>query len=415
MMDDKKTVRKKIQTTDQMNKIMADYFYGLNQAATTGSQKVAWCTSVGPVELLRAMGFVVYFPENHAAMLGATRTSNEVIPTATAIGYSPDICSYLTSDIGAYLKGITPLSKAYPGIKSVPKPDVLVYNTNQCRDVQDWFAWYSRTLGVPCIGVSSPKCISDVTAAHIDDVTRQIEALIPTLVSISEQKLDLARLREVVSLSRQCTDIWKEVLETATASPAPLTFFDSAIHMGPAVVLRGTREAVAYYRLLLSEMKERIGSGIAAVDGERLRLFWEGLPVWGRLRQHSEIFAGFKANIVASSYGSSWIFPALDPDDPIRSMAKAYLELFIVRADVYKEKHLQEMLEKFRVDGIIFHDSKTCPHNANTHYGLPQRLEMKTGIPALVISGDVTDMRCISDEQTKTNIEAFIEQLEEGK
>jgi len=53
----------------------------------------------------------------------------------------------------------------------VPKPDVLVYNTNQCRDVQDWMAWYSKKLGVPSIGVTSPKNVNDVTDAHIDDVT----------------------------------------------------------------------------------------------------------------------------------------------------------------------------------------------------------------------------------------------------
>jgi hypothetical protein len=63
-----KTGRKKIQATDLMNKIMADYFYGLNEAATSDKQKVAWCTSVGPAELLRTMGFDVYFPENHAAI-----------------------------------------------------------------------------------------------------------------------------------------------------------------------------------------------------------------------------------------------------------------------------------------------------------------------------------------------------------
>jgi hypothetical protein len=32
-----------------------------------------------------------------------------------------------------------------------------------------------------------------------------------------------------------------------------------------------------------------------------------------------------------------------------------------------------------------------------------------------VISGDLNDLRCISDEQTRTNVEAFIEQLEERK
>ena len=46
---------------------------------------------------------------------------------------------------------------------------------------------------------------------------------------------------------------------------------------------------------------------------------------------------------------------------------------------------------------------------------MPQRLEKETGTPSLVINGDLCDMRLISDEQTKTNIEAFIEQLEEGK
>ena len=115
MAEEKKATRKKIQAADRMNKIMADYFYGLNEAATTGKRKVAWCTSVGPAELLQALGFAVHFPENHAAMLGATRMSTDLIPEANAIGYSPDICSYLTADIGAYIKGITPLAVALVG------------------------------------------------------------------------------------------------------------------------------------------------------------------------------------------------------------------------------------------------------------------------------------------------------------
>lgn len=415
MAEEKKIVRKKIEAVDRMNRIMADYFYDLNEAAATGKRKVAWCTSVGPAELLRAMGFAVHFPENHGAMLGATRMSTDMIPAANAIGYSPDICSYLTADIGSFLKGVTPLSKAYKGIESVPRPDVLVYNTNQCRDVQDWFAWYSARLGVPAIGVTSPKNVNDVTDAHIDDVSRQIQALVPTLERIAGSRLDMDRLRETVSLSRECTELWKKVLETATAAPAPLTFFDGTIHMGPAVVLRGTQTAIDYYEVLLAELTQRIRDGVGAVDEERSRIYWEGMPVWGRLRQHSELFAGLKANVIASTYCSSWIFPSFDGSDPFRSMAKAYLELFIVRSDSYKEKYLQGMLAKFRIDGIVYHDAKTCPYNSNSRYGLPQRLEAATGVPALVISGDLNDLRCVSDEQTKTNVEAFIEQIAEGK
>ena len=184
--------------------------------------------------------------------------------------------------------------------------------------------------------------------------------------------------------------------------------------MGPAVVLRGTQQAIDYYKLLLSELKKRIAEGVGAVDGERFRIYWEGMPVWGRLRQHSELFANLKATVLASTYCSSWIFPAFDPQDPVRSMAKAYLELFIVRSEAYKETYLKQMLEKFNVDGIIYHEAKTCPYNSNSRYGMPQRIEAETGIPSLVISGDLNDLRCVSDEQTKTNVEAFIEQIEEG-
>jgi benzoyl-CoA reductase/2-hydroxyglutaryl-CoA dehydratase subunit BcrC/BadD/HgdB len=346
-------------------------------------------------------------------MLGSTRRSTDLIPEANAVGYSPDICSYLTADIGAYLKKTTPLSKAYPGIERVPRPDVLVYNTNQCRDVQDWFGWYAKELGVPAIGISSPKNVVDVGEGLVDDVARQIQALVPTLEAITGKRLDIDRMRETVALSRQCSEIWKEVLETAIAAPAPLTFFDGTIHMGPAVCLRGTTEALDYYRVLLAELRQRIADGVAAVEGEQLRLYWEGMPVWGRLRQHSEMFAQLRTNVLASTYCSSWIFPAFDGTDPFRSMARAYLELFIVRSEKYKEKYLKEMFERFRVDGVVYHDAKTCPYNSNNRYGLPQRLEQETGLPSLVISGDLNDLRCVSDEQMKINVEAFVEQLQE--
>ncbi|NOY12540.1 MAG: 2-hydroxyacyl-CoA dehydratase, partial [Deltaproteobacteria bacterium] len=359
--------------------------------------------------------FAVHFPENHAAMLGATRMATELIPEANAIGYSPDICSYLTADIGAYLKGCSPLAKAYPGIEGPPRPDVLVYNTNQCRDVQDWFSWYAKELQVPCIGITSPKNFTAVSDILINDVTQQIEALIPTLEEISGQPLDPEQLRKTVALSRECTELWRQVLETATAVPAPISFFDGTIHMGPAVVLRGTQQAVDYYRQLLDELQQRIRDGVGAVDDEKHRIYWEGMPVWGRLRQHSEMFAGLKTSVLVSTYCSSWVFPDFDADEPIRSMAKAYLGLFIVRSDSYKEEYIKRMLEKFKIDGIIYHDAKTCPCNSNSRYGMPQRLEQQTGIPSLVISGDLNDLRCVSDEQTMTNVEAFIEQLEERK
>jgi len=415
MSEEKQVVRKPIETAADAGKYMAKYYYELDEAAKTGEKKIAWCTSVGPAEILRAMGYLVYFPETHAAMLGATRMATDLIPLASALGYSPEICSYLTADIGAFVKGVTPLAKAYKGIESVPKPDILVFNTNQCRDVQDWFDFYGKKFNVPVIGVSGNVGVKDVTESIVKSVAQQFESLIPTLEEVAGTKFDMDRLREVIGYSRQCSDIWKEVLETAAAKPAPLTFFDGSTLMGPAVVGRGTPEAVAVYEKVLAELKERIANKDGAVEDERFRIYWDGMPVWGRLGAHSKLFAGLNANVLASTYCSSWIFTALDPAEPFESMARAYTELFIVRSDDYKDAYIKEKLDFYGIDGIVYHNAKTCPNNSNCRYGLSKRIEADTGIPTLTIDGDLNDLRLVSDEQTKTNVEAFIELLAERK
>jgi benzoyl-CoA reductase/2-hydroxyglutaryl-CoA dehydratase subunit BcrC/BadD/HgdB len=415
MAEEKKNVRKVIKTSADMGKFMADYYHELDDAARNGKKKVAWCTSVGPTELLRAMGFLVYFPETHAAMLGTSRMATDLIPYATAIGYSPEVCSYMTSDIGAYLQKATPLSKAFPGIEKIPKPDILVFNTNQCRDVQDWFSFYAREYKVPIIGVHTNVGVKEVNEPIIKDIATQIENLIDPLEKISGNKFDIDQFKEIVGNSRKCSDLWKEVLETASSKPSPLTFFDGATLMGPAVVGRGTEVAVSLYENLLAELREKVTNKDGAIEDEKYRIYWDGMPIWGRLGTLSKLFLSLQANVIASTYCSSWIFTALDANDPFRSMARAYTELFIVRSDEYKDQYIKEKLDIYGIDGIIYHDAKTCPNNSNCRYGLSKRIEKDTGIPSLIIDGDLCDMRCVSDEQTKTNIEAFIEQLSEIK
>jgi benzoyl-CoA reductase/2-hydroxyglutaryl-CoA dehydratase subunit BcrC/BadD/HgdB len=404
---------KPLEARHRMKELLAGHFHGLDEAARDPGRRVAWCTSVGPAELLRSFGFEVYFPENHGALLGASRRANEYIPRANAEGYSPDICSYLTSDVGAFLAGETPLTGAY-GLEAVPTPDLLVYNTNQCRDVQDWFGFYARHFGVPMVGIQSPMQVGAVTEPLVDSLVPQYRALLPTLEQVSGRRFDPERLAAVMELSARTTHLWERVLGTMRHRPSPLTFFDTTIHMAPAVVLRGQPEAVGYYEQLLAELEARAADGVAAVDGERYRLYWDGMPVWGRLKELATFFQQLQASIVVSTYCNSWVFSAFDPRQPFESMARAYLELFITRSEPAKEATMATLCEQFAVDGVIYHDAKTCPNNSNTRYGLPQRLRERTGVPFTIVYGDLNDLRCFSEEQAKTSVEAFLEQLEAG-
>ena len=394
---------------------MRAHYKELHRASVERDRKIAWCSSVGPVELLRGMGFLVYFPENHAAMLGAGRKADTAMRRAGQEGYSPDICSYLRADVGAFLEETTPLTLIDEAVTRPPRPDVLVYNTNQCRDIKDWFTWYARKLEVPCIGIESPRDIDDVTAAHVDGITAQLKSLIPPLERIAHARLDPDRLREATALSRQCSELWKHALDTAHRCPSPLSFHMALTLMGPAVVERGTRSAVEFLAALNRELESRIAAAVPAVKNESYRLYWEGMPVWGRLADIHRIFLEQAVGIVASTYCNSWVFDALDENHPLESMARAYTELFIVRSDAAKEQILRDEAERFSVDGIVFHEAKTCPNNSNTRYGMPDRLSRKAGLPVTVLFGDHMDPNCFDEERAAVQIEAFIERLERNR
>lgn len=393
----------RLQSQKKLKKIMSDYFVSMRSP-------LAWCTSAGPAEILRALGFEVYFPENHGALLGASRTAGKYIPRAHKAGYAPEICSYLTSDIGAYLAGETPLTQAY-GIESIPKPDLIVFNTNQCREVAEWFSFYGREFNCPVVGIFPPRHLETVSDCEISGVVGQFEKLIQIGEKIIGKRLDKDRLKETVRLSKEGSDLWKQLLYSARKSPTPLTFFDATILMAPIVMLRGTTTCVEFYRDTINELETLARNNDAAVPNESVRIFWEGMPIWGRLRSLSQLFEELNTAVVASTYCNSWIFDTFDPDEPLVSLADAYTRIFINRGEDAKLAMLTEMLDDFSVDGIIFHDAKTCFNNSNSRFGLPARLAEKTGLPYMTLDGDLNDLRFFSDGQAATRLETFVEQL----
>ncbi len=396
----------KIKSAKLMKELMGNYFLGMKDK----TKKIAWCTSVGPAELLRSFGFEVHFPENHGALLGATRTATDLIPEATKLGYSSEICSYLTADVGSYLKKETPLTEHY-GLEGPPKPDLIVYNTNQCREVQDWFEYFAKEKNCPIFGIEPPRYVDEVSNEAIENVAAQFKSLIPLCEQASGQKFDIDKFRETLRLSKEATDLWKKVLWTARVSPSPISFFDATIHMGPIVVLRGTQMAKDYYITLLKELEDNVTKGIGFLEAEKCRIYWDGMPIWGKLRPMSELFAANNAAVVASTYCNSWVFDAFDEKNPFESSALAYTEIFINRSEHAKEKILKKLIQDFRIGGMIFHEAKTCFSNSNSRFGMPLRLKNETGIETLVIEGDLCDLRFYSEGQTTTKIETFIEQL----
>ena len=211
----------------------------------------------------------------------------------------------------------------------------------------------------------------------------------------------------------QAASLWSEILDLARSVPAPISFFDTLIHVAPMILMRGTTDAVDYYRLLKSEIEDRVAQGIGAVPGEAHRFYWDGPPIWCALRPLSRLFAAHGAAIVASTFSSVFALPGLDPNDPIESMATAYTGVFGNRSEDYKTAWLARRFEQFGVDAAVFHDCRTTPDASHVRYGLAVRMERLTGIPAFVIEADSHDLRLFSAERLQALLADFVErQLE---
>ncbi|NPA15318.1 MAG: 2-hydroxyglutaryl-CoA dehydratase [Deferribacteres bacterium] len=372
-----------------------------------GAKPVAWVTSGAPVEILKALGFYVLYPENHAALCGARRTALELCLEAEKSGYSMDICSYARCDFGALISGKTPVGK-------LPKPDLLLCCTNICQTVLYWYRVLEKHFNVPLVVIDTPFLYREAEEHHIEYVKNQLDKLVEVAERVSGKKLKFERLKETLRLSKMAAELWHEVIQTGKNVPSPISVFDQFIHMAPIVEMRGDAETVDFYAEMLKELQERIEKGVSAVVKERRRLLWDNLPIWYKLKFLSEFLAERGIAIVTSTYTNAWgeLAPMMDPQRPIESMAKTYLYPILNRGVGHKLKTMKEMIKDYSLNGAILHSDRSCKPYSVGQIDERNRLISELGVPALLLEADHNDPRAYAEEQVRTRLSAFAEMLE---
>lgn len=397
----------RIKSYSRMKEIMTMY-YGMAKMSEGSDTKIAWITSGGPVEILYAAGMIPIYPENHAAMCGATHIADDLCAAAEERGFSRDLCSYARTDFGSIYTKHSPI----PG--GLPKPDLLVCCNNICDTVTKWYQELQRIFNVPLIFIDAPYQYDDDRIEAIDYMQAQLENMITSVGDFLGKPVDREVLDHTLELSEKAMGLWREVQGMLAHKPAPMNSFDTFIHLAPIVTLRGTDICIEYYEALRDEIKERIANGIAAVPGERYRLGWDNLAIWFKIKELSEKFMAHRAALVVSTYPESFCYHSKfhDPADKMRSMAGDYMGGYINHGLDYREKDLVRMVKQFSLDGFVMHSNRSCRAYSFGQYELAKRLMEKHDIPTLMLEADMNDSRSWSDEQANTRIEAFIETLE---
>ena len=401
--------KNKVKSEKKMREIMTTYYIDAKMARQN-NKKVAWITSGGPVEPLIAMDIIPVYPENHGAMIGASKMGVDLCEKAEAMGYSNDLCSYARADISCATVNGGPIG-------GLPEPDMLVCCNNICGTVLKWYEVQARYFNVPLFIYDTPFCHTEYTEEIKRYVQRQIEEYILFLEGICGRKMDQDRMKEVGRISFAGQRLWQEVLDTAINKPSPITAFDAFFHLALIVTLRGTQQTIDYYRELRDEMKERSKAGIGAIPNEKYRLLWDNLPIWYRMKWLSKKFAEHDACLVADTYTSAWCasMKYINENNFIGSAPEGYTRSYLNLGVDKMAEIVLSMIDKYEVDGIVMHSNRSCKPYSLGQYDIQKIVERERGIPSLMIEADMVDERSFSESQIETRIEAFIEMIRGNK
>ena len=399
-----------IKATETYQQLMMEYYMEAKMAEGT-DRKIAWITSGAPVEILNAANVIPIYPENHAALCSARHESNELAQVAEERGFSRDLCGYARTDFGSLYTGNSPIG-------GLPKPDFLLCCNNICGTVTKWYQQLQRDLDVPLIYIDTPFVHDEKpTDAAIAYVRAQLMDMITAVGDIVGTPIEMDTLFQMLISGREASVLWGDILDLLAAKPAPISSFDTFIHMAPIVVMRGLEKCLDYYKLLHEEVKQRVADGIAAVPGERFRLGWDNIAIWYNLRDMAKKFAKSQACLVAATYTYGWATQAMsdDYDDPMDAMAAGYTASYINSGFQVRKKVLASMVEKYDLDGMVMHSNRSCRAYSIGMYDLARFLEEGCDAAVLMIEADHCDPRSFATEQTFTRIDAFIETLEARK
>ena len=395
--------RRKIKSVKQMKKIMKRYYLKAKTAKYFG-KKVAWISSGGPVEPLIAMGVIPVYPENHGAMIGASKMGVDLCEKTEEMGYSRDLCSYARADISSSI------TKGGP-IGGLPIPDFLVCSNNICGTVMKWYEIQARYYKIPLFIFDTPFIHTEFSNEAQKYVKNQMKDFIVFLEKVCKKKMNYNKMQEVGRLSIQAQKLWRQILDCTAHRPAPMTAFDAFFHLALIVTLRGTKTVVDYYTELLNEMQQRVAQGISMIPDEQYRLIWDNLPIWYRVRWLSNKFSSHNACLVGDTYTSAWsgVVHLLDEENLLDSMAIAYSNVHLnVSIDQMFEK-MKVLIEKYNADGIIMHSNRSCKPYSFGQYDLQKMIMEKLNIPTLILEADMVDERNFSESQIETRIDAFME------
>ncbi|MHA1450615.1 MAG: 2-hydroxyacyl-CoA dehydratase subunit D [Candidatus Hodarchaeales archaeon] len=372
-------------------------------------KKVAWLTSGAPVEPVIAAGVIPLYPENYAAILGAAKTSVKACQVAEKAGYSSDLCSYARCHLGTVFDPENSI------MRGLTRPDFIVSCNNICGTVVKWWQAISEYYEVPMYHFDTPPITGDKQEEHVFDYVReQFNDYTTFIETMTGKKISPIRMQKTLELSNKAIQLWQDILESCRAIPSPLNCADRFLAMPPVVSQRGVKSTVNVYTKVLKEVRSRVDNGIGAIKYEKTRLLWDNIAIWFYLYSLFNKLAEKGVVFPVDTYTHAWSGKIVGKD-PYDALSRIYSHVYLNQDLSYRVKLISRLIKDYSIDGFVLHSNRSCKRYSMGMLAYKKAITEKTGVPGIIIDGDMVDSRNFSEEQTWTRIEGFLELVEARK
>lgn len=408
-------MRKELDKAKRMQgDMLLSYFDALSKSSVTGTKIGYSFVMANPIELLATFDILPLFPEITSLNISYRGGAPPLIAQAEEVGYSTDACGYVKMGVASIM------DKTKTPIGPIPKPDILFLSYSGCQIYIHWWEQYHYQTGAPIFTIDVPYLRDydrHVPKHDIEYVAGQLEEMIPKLEAATGKRFNEDKLKEIVRLSGEAWDLWKECVEMGKLKPTPFdAYFESIYYMAPITFARGSQKCVDFYKFLLDELKLRAERGIGPTEREDYRLVFEGVPNYPFFKKFWGLFSHYNARCVASTYpkvaglvdtGSF----RLNPEKPIESIAEYMIHAYCNWNMPVRTHLIERYVKDYRADAVVIHSIKSCRSFSMGQGDIREYLAKELDVPTLLVESDHVDPRYYSEAQMKNRIDAFFETL----
>ena len=283
--------RKDLACTAAANAYQKQFGADLRRRVVDEGEPFAIVQADTPHEIFHAMGIPIITNQWWSAYIAAKQLSQPYFEVMARHGFPENSCKYCSLGLACTLAN-DPKSAPWGGL---PRPTVLVARLT-CDCIQHVFGQWAEALDSEFFPMEAPAweqkdpnwfehSRDDWRRVYDPDRIALMVAEMRDLITLLENRtgrvFDEAKLQHLMErINEQEGYIWEAAQAIGSARPCPVSIAEQMSNTMIPQWHRGSDWAVAHARRFRDEVMERIATGAAAADNEKLRLMWIGAGVW---------------------------------------------------------------------------------------------------------------------------------------